>query len=366
MYLVVTRSFPPELGGMQNLMWGLTNSISKYNLTKVFADYQENHKEVDDSVSFSIERIGGTKLIRKYRKAYLINEFIKENKKIECIIADHWKSLELLKKEHLNKSKTICLLHSKEINHEKGSSLNKRLIKSTDKANFIIANSNFTKELAIKVGINSSKIKVIFPGVPKPKVIEDKFKTEAESILKDAFPKIITVARLEKRKSHDKVLMAIKNLKAKFPNIKYICIGFGKEENNLKKLSKELSIEKEVIFLKNIDENLKLALITSSNLFLMPSRIDKKSVEGFGISFIEAASYGVGSIGGKDGGESDAIAHNKTGLICDGNDLNSIYESVINFFTNDKFNEFGKAAQKFSENFHWDKIVKNYLKLISE
>ena len=34
--------------------------------------------------------------------------------------------------------------------------------------------------------------------------------------------------------------------------------------------------------------------------------------------------------------------------------------------TNDKFNEFGKAAQKFSENFHWNKIVKNYLKLINE
>ena len=102
--------------------------------------------------------------------------------------------------------------------------------------------------MAIKVGINSSKIKVIFPGIPKPKIIEDKFKTEAESILKDAFPKIITVARLEKRKSHDKVLMAIKNLKAKFPNIKYICIRFGKEENNLKKLSKELSIEKKLFF----------------------------------------------------------------------------------------------------------------------
>ena len=113
-------------------------------------------------------------------------------------------------------------------------------------------------------------------------------------------------------------------------------------------------------------KDLKLALIANSNLFLMPSRIDKKSVEGFGISFIEAASYGVGSIGGKDGGESDAIAHNETGLICDGNDLNSIYEAVNDFFTNDKFNKFGKTAQKFSENFHWDKIVKNYLKLINE
>ena len=39
----------------------------------------------------------------------------------------------------------------------------------------------------------------------------------------------------------------------------------------------------------------------------MPSIIFKKSVEGFGISFIEAASYGVGSIGGIHGGASDAI-----------------------------------------------------------
>ena len=108
----------------------------------------------------------------------------------------------------------------------------KRIIKSTNKADFIIANSNFTKELAIKVGINSSKIKVIFPGIQKPKILDNKSITEAESILKNSFPKIITVARLEKRKSHDKILMAIKNLKTKFPNIKYVSIGFGEEENS--------------------------------------------------------------------------------------------------------------------------------------
>ena len=37
---------------------------------------------------------------------------------------------------------------------------------------------------------------------------------------------------------------------------------------------------------------LKLALIKNSNLFLMPSIIHKNSVEGFGITFVEAASYG--------------------------------------------------------------------------
>ena len=118
-------------------------------------------------------------------------------------------------------------------------------------------------------------------------------------------------------------------------------------------------------FLKNIDEKLKLSLVATSNLFLMPTRIEKKSVEGFGISFMEAASYGVASIGGKDGGASDAITHNKTGLICDGNNLNSIYETVIDFFKNEKFVKLGVDAKKFSENFHWNKIVNDYLKLIN-
>ena len=97
----------------------------------------------------------------------------------------------------------------------------------------------------------------------------------------------------------------------------------------------------------------------------MPTRKVNNSVEGFGISFIEAASYGVCSIGGKEGGSSDAISHNKTGLICDGSDLNSIYNSVTTIFQNDKFVEYGKEAKNFSENFHWNKIVKKYLSLIN-
>ena len=365
MFLVVTRNFPPDLGGMQILMGGLSKSLLNHGPVKVFTYEHPDSKNYDNQSSINIERIKGIKLFRKYRKANLVNSFINENSNIRAIITDHWKSLELLKTEYIKKYKTFCLLHSKEINHEIDSSLNKRLIKSTDKADYIIANSNFTKNLAIKVGIDSSKINVIFPGIDKPEIIEENAKNEAKKIFGESFPKIITVARLDKRKGHDKILMLIKNLKPKFPKIKYISVGFGDEEDNLKKLLKELSLENEVSFIKNIDHKLKISLISESNLFLMPSRIEKKSVEGFGISFIEAASYGVGSIGGKDGGASDAIYHNKTGLICDGKDLNSIYESVIHFFQNEKFIEYGNAAKKFSENFHWNKVVKNYLKLIN-
>ena len=365
MFLIITRNFPPDVGGIQMLMGGLSESLLNHGPVKVFADEYPNSEIYDNKASINIERVKGIKLFRKYRKANLVNNFINSNSNIRALFADHWKSLELINTEYLKKTKSFCLLHSKEINHKVGSLLNKRLIKSTDKADFIIANSNFTKELAIKVGINPSKIHIIFPGIHKPKIVENISKIKAEKFFGQSFPKIITVARLDKRKGHDKILMIIKNLKPKFPKIKYVAVGDGEEKNNLLKLSKELSLDKEIIFLKNIDFDLKTALIAEANLFLMPSRIEKKSVEGFGISFIEAASYGVASIGGKDGGASDAISHNKTGLICDGEDLNSIYDSVVNFFQNEKFVNYGKDAKKFSEKFHWNIIVKNYLKLIN-
>ena len=360
MYLVVTRSFPPELGGMQNLMWGLTNSIAKYNLTKVFADYQENHKEIDDSVSFSIERVSGAKLIRKYRKAYLVNEFINKNKKIECIIADHWKSLELIK----SNKKKVCLIHSKEINHDKGSRSNKRVLNVLNKVDHIVANSEFTKNLAIENGVNSDKIIVINPGIYPIKSIDNKILDEAENLLKDKNPRLITVSRFDKRKNHEKVIMALRNLKEIYPNIIYTCIGLGEEEDNIRKLVKELSLEKQVLFLKDISQSLKNALISNSNLFVMPSIIYKKSVEGFGIAYVEAAQYGIPSIGGKDGGASDAIKDKETGIICDGNNLDEIYSSIDLVLKNNSYKELGNKAKDYVTKFEWNNIVKEYLKIL--
>ena len=97
----------------------------------------------------------------------------------------------------------------------------------------------------------------------------------------------------------------------------------------------------------------------------MPSITFKRSVEGFGIAFIEAAQHGIPSIGGKDGGASDAIIHNKTGLICNGNDLDSIYQSIKNILEEDRYLEFGKNAKEFSKQFEWDKIVKKYIELLN-
>ena len=360
MYLIVTRSFPPELGGMQSLMWGLAKEMSKNFMIKVFADYYENHKEFDKEVNFSIERVGGIKFLRKIRKAQLINEFLKENK-VQGIIADHWKSLELVK----TTKKKYCLIHGKEINHPKGSFQNKKIVKVLNNVEKVIANSEYTKNLAIDIGVDQTKIVVINPGVNPAKELNKKSLDKVESLLKIKTPRLITVSRFDKRKNHEKVLMALRNLKQIYPDIVYICIGYGEEEDNIKELVNELDLGTQVMFFKDIGDDLKNALVAKSNIFVMPSIIHKKSVEGFGIAYVEAAQYGIPSLGGKDGGASDAIDHDKTGLICDGNNLDEIYSSLNSMIENKKYIEFGKNAKEYVSKFQWDKTFEEYKKIIN-
>ena len=60
MYLIITRAFPPELGGMQNLMWGLSNELSKNFMIKVFADYIEDGTSEIEKLNDILEKLTGS------------------------------------------------------------------------------------------------------------------------------------------------------------------------------------------------------------------------------------------------------------------------------------------------------------------
>ncbi len=360
MHLIITRTFPPEVGGMQNLMYGLAKSLSENVMIKVFADQYPNQDNFDKELSFSIERVSGPKIFKKYRKANLVNTYLENNKKVKAIISDHWKSLENINTD----IKKICLIHSKEINHKKNSFINKRLIKILNNCNIVVANSNYTKHLAINVGVDENKIKVINPGVFPIDKIDEKIYKNIKKKLEGRTPKLITVARFDKRKNHEKIIMALRNLKEIYPNIIYICIGQGEDIDNLKKLITELKLQNQIIFPKNLTIEEKNSYLKCSDVFVMPSITYKNSVEGFGIVYLEAAQFGVPSIGGKDGGASDAINHGETGYICDGNSLDDIYQSISNILENNKYKVFGKRAKEVSKNFYWSEIIKKYLDIL--
>ena len=205
---------------------------------------------------------------------------------------------------------------------------------------------------------------MINPGCNYPINISTDAKQYAKKIYENSFPKLITISRLDGRKSHQNILMTIKNLLPKFPNLKYVSVGDGEEKENLNKLKNQLKLKKEVEFIYKTDEQKKVALLDQSDLFVMPSILYKKSVEGFGISYIEAAAYGKASIGGIFGGEGDAIKKGVTGYLCDGGNLNDLYDVLLKSLENENYKKLGKNALNFSKDFNWKKVIKKYIALI--
>ena len=50
MNLIITRNFPPDVGGMQNLMFGLTKSLSEHMMVKVFSDEHYQQEKFDEDL----------------------------------------------------------------------------------------------------------------------------------------------------------------------------------------------------------------------------------------------------------------------------------------------------------------------------
>lgn len=100
---------------------------------------------------------------------------------------------------------------------------------------------------------------------------------------------LIYAGRLLQHKNVDVLLQAVALLKKEYPNLKVIIAGDGPEKDNLVKLSKDLSIEKNVTFLP-FQENIQdlYGLMKSSKVFVLPS-----TREGFGLVVLEANACGI-------------------------------------------------------------------------
>ena len=99
-------------------MYDVASNLSIKNDVKVLADQQDPYKDLEfdkNNTNFSILRFKGLKFFRKRKKFIQLKKICSVNK-IEVVIADSWKSLEIpinfLKEK---KIPVISLVHGNEI-----------------------------------------------------------------------------------------------------------------------------------------------------------------------------------------------------------------------------------------------------------
>ncbi len=209
----------------------------------------------------------------------------------------------------------------------------KRLaLKGYKSANTIVSISNFAKQiLREKVGVRSD-IYVIPTPVHGSKIKYSKFeKKDNTSIFK-----ILSVGRLIKRKGFDKLLIAFKGIIEKGYNAELNIIGNGPEYNFLKNYINENKLQNHVnIFIDATDDFL-INQYKCNNLFILANlMLDNGDCEGAPNVLIEAASFGLPTIAGEEGGTSDVVEHNKSGVLLDPRNIIN-FTREIETFINDK------------------------------
>ena len=102
----------------------------------------------------------------------------------------------------------------------------------------------------------------------------------------------------------------------------------------------------------------------TATLYLGLSRIDDEvNVEGFGISFIEAAASGVPSVAGDSGGVRSAVRDGETGLVVPPTDVEAVIAAVRMLLTDtDRRTAMGVAARRAAEtHYNWDRVARETL-----
>lgn len=200
-------------------------------------------------------------------------------------------------------------------------------------ADYIFSVSNFGKRILKKQGINR-KITVIYPSITLNSIQEIQ---DAKKILKISKNHVIllSVGRLIKRKSHMNVIKIMPNIIKEFPNIKYYIVGNGCELSNLRSLIRILNLGKYISIFTNVKNNNLSLFYSASDIFVLPCIFLKPNdVEGFGIVFLEANSYGKPVIGANTGGIPEAILENKTGILVDPNSIQDLEKSILKLIRN--------------------------------
>ena len=271
-------------------------------------------------------------------------------------ICDSWKSVAAVPRQS---GKLIVLAHGQEY-LSPSTKRQTAIRKALNRADLVIASSAMTANLVSQIS-PAVPVEVVYPTYMVKRSIQDR-QTDDHS----QEPRgIVSLCRIEKRKGLLQSAKALLQLHKEGFKFTWKIAGSGPDLAELESFVNESEMASACQFLGRVSDGEKDDLLGGADLFLMPSYQQGKSLEGFGISYIEAAKYGVASIAGEVGGAPEAVLNGVTGWCVDGSSADAIAEALRDALSDsDKLEHYGLAAlQRFDAELSGDVTFEKLLRL---
>lgn len=337
--LLITRKWPPSIGGMENAIYQIAQNLSDDNLkVDVIA---LGKKQINLLWFFPYILIYTMFNARKYDYLLLGDGLI-------CMCG-------CVAQIASKKIKRMIILHGLDVSYNnKLYQMYLRMNLKSSADNFI-CNSNFTCEIVRRWGLTQN-LSVIKLGIDVNKFdnvlvnSRDKF-CEKYNISSDSLI-LLTVGRLVKRKG---VEWFIREVLPQLDNVSYIVVGGGEEKENIERAIQDTDMIKKVRMLGRISEDELNNCYVNSDVFVMPNYHVPNNAEGFGLVALEASLAQAIPIVSNVDGIPDAIINGKNGYLIESQDAKSYYKAILDIEHNrDKYRLIAKQFKEYTvKHYSW-------------
>jgi phosphatidylinositol alpha-1,6-mannosyltransferase len=373
---LVTPDFPLWDGGISTVSYELSRALNNAGVCTTVISPQQTPGDLrfDSTLSFDVVRFAHPKarIIAPYYQRLRLFSLLHQYRP-RGTIACCWFpcGLALAKLKRFMNGPLAIIVHGSELIHYKFRSpfWRRKMRLSLKAADILVPVSHYVEGMLLDLGLPAERIEVVGNGVDPEFFLGSVNQDVARQKLGIGNEKIIlTVARLVARKGQDVVLRALPKILEWVPNVKYVVVGKGSYATRLKDLTRELNLESHVVFAGFVPQHELPLYYWASDVFVMPSRIERGSgdLEGFGISFLEANVCGKPVVAGRSGGVEDAVVHGKTGFLVDPKSEKEVSERIIKLLTDEKLAATlgSQGRNRILEQFTWSHIAQRYINLL--
>jgi len=366
-FLLAVNDFPPLLGGEATLYHALARNL-KAQEAVVLAPGAPGDARVDAALAVEVvrrrlPRHGGA--MRRLARGLLGGAYLADlliRRRFDFLICGQLLSigapLSLLAR--LRRIPYAVFVHGADLADYSGSAFWRCLARSIlFRAHTVLVNSRFTASLVDRILPGAARRIIVLPmGVdPAPRVPRS-----AVQALKSRYglregPVLLSVSRLVPMKGHGVVIGALASLLERFPDLVYLIVGQGPERPALEDRARALGVAAHVRFAGAVEQDELAAHYALATLFVQLSRAtgEYDGLEGFGLTFLEAASFGVASIAGRSGGVPEAISEGESGLLVPPDDAGAFTAAAARLLADPgELRRLAEGARRWAASHPWE------------
>ncbi len=370
--LIVTRNFPPLVGGMEKLMFHAFQELAHTYRCDVIGPHgcgekiSQPHRAVECPVDSASRYLFAalTKSVATARQGSYRFSFSGSGLTAPIGLA----------LRTLYGIPAVTFVHGLDlvVDHPLYQSL---FLPAIRRADLVIANSHNTAKIAKAKGVPVDRVKVLFPGVTIPAQVGsgDSFRQRHDLVGKKI---LLSVGRLVPRKGiFDFLRHSFPSVVEKCPEAVLVVIGAAAKDAlkknrdltaDIRQIIAEQDLSDRVVLLGSVSDPELSEAYHAADVMIFPLRETAGDVEGFGMVALEAAAHGLPTVAFSVDGVPDAIGENRSGYLVEAMNYEKMSQVLAQVLLVEETVISARSCRDFAQQFVWSNFGTKIRQFVGE